>query len=262
MAIRLGIHADRLNAVRRLQTTKGRRESGQFAFEGATLLGEAHRTGTRVEELFVTEDAYDSQACVRDFEASGVPTFIVQPRSAAKISDLDTPPGIVAVARAAFVALEALLSQDGIALVLGDVSDPGNVGTLMRSAEAFGATGIALGRLGADPHHPKVVRAAMGAIFRLRIALADPDELSKAAASEGCTLLGLSADGTPVAGFAWPARCALVVGGERHGLGRWQMACEQNLAIPMRGGAESLNAAVAGSIALYEATKGAVRRYP
>jgi RNA methyltransferase, TrmH family len=256
MPVVLGAHSARLVAVRSLQTTKGRRESGRFAFEGATLLAEAVATGTHIAELFATQEAYDSHPVVRTLDAAGVPTFIVQARSAAKISDLESPSGILAVAKTAFVPLDELFSKDGVVLVLADLNDPGNVGTLMRSAQAFGARGIAVGRLGADPYHPKVVRAAMGALFRLRIAFADPSGLSAIAAAAGWTVAGLAAAGSPLARFAWPSRCAVVVGGERRGLGRWEEVCAVRLAIPMRGAAESLNAAVAGSIALYEATRG------
>jgi RNA methyltransferase, TrmH family len=251
----LGAHSNRLQTVRSLQTAKGRHESGRFAFEGSTLLAEAVAAGTRVLETYATQDAYDACAVVRELDASGVPTFIVQARSAAKISDLQSPPGIVAIAEARFAPLAEILATDGAALVLADLNDPGNAGTLMRSALAFGATGIVAGRHGADPYHPKVVRAAMGAAFRLRIALADPGTLASTAVSAGCTVVGLAADGDPLERFAWPKRCALVVGQERHGLGRWGEACSRRLAIPMPGDAESLNAAVAGSIALYEATK-------
>jgi RNA methyltransferase, TrmH family len=256
MAVRLGAHAQRLSVVRGLQTTKGRRESGRFAFEGATLLEEALLAGLPIDELYVTEDAYDAHAAIRDADASGVTTFIVERKSAAKISDLESPPGILAVARASLTPLGDLFVAEGVVLVLADLNDPGNVGTLMRSAEAFGGTRIAVGRRGADPFHPKVVRAAMGAAFRLRIALADPDELAATAAANRYAVFGLSAAGASLAGIAWPQRCALVVGQERSGLGRWAAACNQTFAIPMAGSAESLNAGVAGSIALYEAAKG------
>ncbi|MBV8148321.1 MAG: RNA methyltransferase [Candidatus Eremiobacteraeota bacterium] len=210
--------------------------------------------GRRVAELYATNEAYDAHALVREIEGSGVPTYIVEERSAAKISDLQSPPGIVAVAETLHSPIEQLFWEDGLVLVLADMSDPGNVGTLMRSAEAFGVTRVAIGRLGADPYHPKVVRAAMGALFRLRIALADPLELSAAAAA-GWTIVGLAAAGTPLARFGWPTRCVMVVGQERHGLGRWEDACAACLAIPMCDPVDSLNASVAGSIALYEAAK-------
>lgn len=253
MAVRLGVHAERLTAVRALLTTKGRRQTGRFAFEGPTLLAEAHESGTHIKEVYATQDAYDAQPLVRQLDESGVPTFIVHLRSATKISDLESPSGIVGIASLALADLSQLFSSDGIVLALADLNDPGNVGTLVRSAWAFGARGVVAGRLGADPYHPKAVRAAMGALFRVPVALADPEELAQAAQAGGYALVGLAADGSALSRWNRPSRCAVVVGHERGGLGRWEALCRQRVAIPMEPGAESLNAAVAGSIVLYEA---------
>ncbi|HEY5425016.1 MAG TPA: RNA methyltransferase, partial [Candidatus Tumulicola sp.] len=127
----------------------------------------------------------------------------------------------------------------------------------LRSADAFGAVGVLFGRLGVDPYHPKVVRGAMGALFRLKMGIADPPEAAAAATAAGFTVLGLRAGGERLAGVSWPARTALVVGHERRGLDRWEPICERRIGIAMDGRADSLNAAIAGSIALYEATKSA-----
>ncbi len=152
-----------------------------------------------------------------------------------------------------------LFARGGPVLVLADVNDPANAGTLLRSAEAFGCPDVAFGSLGIDPYHPKVVRGSMGAIFRVRAAVADPEAVGTAASSAGFTLVGLTADGAPLASERWERTTAIVVGNERHGLGRWSYLCRRFVAIPMAGRAESLSAAVAGSIALYEAS---LRRGP
>jgi TrmH family RNA methyltransferase len=157
-----------------------------------------------------------------------------------------------------FSSVDAIFGGDGIALVLADLNDPGNTGTLLRTAEAFGCRGAIAGTKGADPYNPKVVRSAMGALFRLPIAVAEPDEVARAAAEAGYEIAGLTAQGDPFGAVHLPARLAVAVGNERHGLGRWEAVLDRRLAIPMRGQAESLNAAVAGSIALYEAAKGPV----
>ena len=139
---------------------------------------------------------------------------------------------------------------------LADLNDPGNAGTLLRSAEALGASGVVFGNLGVDPFHPKVVRGAMGALFRLPLALASPEEVELAARSAGIPVFGLAMDGDALAGIAFPPDFILAVGHERHGLGRWEGLCGRLASIPMRGHVESLNAGVAGSIALYEALRG------
>jgi TrmH family RNA methyltransferase len=253
MPVKLGFHADRLAGVRALQTPKGRRERNAFAFEGPTLLAEAHRSGITIEELYVTQSAYDASRLVGELDAAGTPTYVVDDRSAAKISDLETPTGIVAVARPQLSPLTRLLERDGVVLVLADLNDPGNAGALIRSAEAFGANGVAFGSLGVDPFHPKVVRSAMGSLFRVPLAAVDPVDLQKAAPGAGFEAIGLAAGGDPVGSASWPGRCLLIVGHERHGLGRWEGLCAGRRGIPMRPGAESLNAAVAGSIALFDA---------
>lgn len=255
----LGIHADRLTAIRALRTVKGRRQSGRFCFEGSTLLREAHGNGFPIEEIYATQEACDAEPLVARLEAAGTAVYIVEPRSAQKISDLETPPGIVAVSAMKFATLDEILGGDGVVLILADLNDPGNTGTLLRTADAFACRGAVAGTNGADPYQPKVVRAAMGALFRLPIAVAEPPDVARAAAGAGYEVAGLTAGGDSIGASPTPARIALAVGNERHGLGRWEAVLDRRLAIPMPGRAESLNAAVAGSIALYEATKSSPR---
>ncbi|MDQ2872504.1 MAG: RNA methyltransferase, partial [Candidatus Eremiobacteraeota bacterium] len=160
---------------------------------------------------------------------------------------------VLAVGPSALTPLSTLFEADGIVLALADVNDPGNAGTLLRSAEAFGITRVVFGALGAEPYHPKVVRGAMGAIFRQQVAIASPEQFAEAAG--GWTVTGLRAGGEDLDAFDFAGRHALIVGNERRGLGIWEPLCSRVASIRMHGAAESLNAAVAGSIALYEATK-------
>ncbi len=257
MATPLGNRAERLSAVRALRTVKGRREQRRFAFEGATMLGEAVTADFPIIELYVTQEAYDTLPLVRELDASGTPAFVLAPAAAKAISDVVTPTGIVAVGPVRLVDPTALFARGSPVLVLADLGDPGNAGTLLRSADAFGCAGVLFGTLGVDPYHPKVVRGSMGAIFRLPLALAGPAESAAAALAAGVRVLGLAAEGARLDSEDWPARLALVVGNERHGLGAWEAYCERTIAIPMSGASESLSAGVAGSIALYEARKNA-----
>ncbi len=254
MPTRAGAHNERVLAARALLSAKGRREQGAFCFEGPTLLAEAVRSGADITMLFVTDEAYARHEDVRTLDARGTPVLSVDDRTMHKLSDVETPSGVFAVTPLRYAALDEILCTP-LTLVLADVNDPGNAGTLLRSAEAFGAGGAIFGRLGVDPYHPKVVRAAMGAIFRLRLAEADPVTLTEAAAAAGCQVLGLDAGGEDLRAMPPASRRALVVGHERRGLGPWEAACTRRIAIPMAGPTESLNAAVAGSIALYEASR-------
>jgi len=257
MATQLGNRAERLSRVRALRTVKGRREQGRFAFEGETLLAEAVAAEFPIAEIYATQAAYDSVALLRELDAGGTPAFVLEPATAAGISDLVTPSGIVAVGPTRLRSPAELVKGDAPLLVLADVGDPANAGTLLRSADAFGCTGVLLGPLGVDPYHPKLVRGSMGAIFRLSLAVAGPDEFGQVAAAAGLRVLGLASGGAPLAHEEWRPPFAIVVGNERHGLGAWQALCERVIAIPMTGPAESLSAAVAGSIALYEASRNA-----
>jgi RNA methyltransferase, TrmH family len=254
-----GAHADRIGRVRDLLETRGRREHKQFTFEGPTLLGEALRSGIVIDELYVTQNVLDRNDMVRTLDAAGTPIYLVDERTMNKISDLETPTGLVAVSAVRYAPLPELLAHP-LSLVLADLNDPGNAGTLLRSAEAFGAEGVVFGTLGVDPYHPKVVRGAMGAIFRLAVAIADPAGFGAAAAAAGAETVGLDAGGAELRGAHWGPRTALVVGHERRGLGPWEGACARRVAIPMTQVTESLNASVAGSIALYEAARNAVKR--
>jgi TrmH family RNA methyltransferase len=249
----LGSHNPRLDRVRALRTKKGRREQGRFAIEGATLLHEAVRSGLAIEELFGTPDALESAQSARDLEAAGVPAYRVDERTMRRLSDLETAPGLVAVAGVSFRPLAELLAQPGLVLGLADLSDPGNAGTLLRAAEAFGVSGVIFGSHAVEPYAPKVVRASMGSLFRLPLAVASAAET--AAAAQGWNVTGLDSAGEAIEALEWPSRTLLVVGQERHGLGEWEAVCTRLAAISMKGQVESLNAALAGGIGLYEAAK-------
>jgi TrmH family RNA methyltransferase len=249
----LGAHNPRLDRVRDLRTKKGRREHGRFAIEGATLLREALRSGVSIEELYGTPDALESSESAREAELTGAQIYRIDERTMKRLSDLETAPGLLAVAAIDVLPVSELFSAAGLVLALAGLSDPGNAGTLLRAAEAFGVSAVVFGSGSVEPHSPKVVRSAMGSLFRLKLAVAAPEET--AAAAEGWEITGLASGGHPIEQLSWASRSLLVVGQERRGLGPWTALCSRLAAIPMKGEAESLNAAVAGGIALYEASR-------
>lgn len=170
----------------------------------------------------------------------------------ARLSDASTPPGIVAVVR---TALSGAIASAGPVLVLDGVSDPGNVGTLLRTAAAFGASVVSVG--GADPFGPKAVRASAGACYRVPIhRIDDGATLAADLHGDGRPVLGLAADGPLTLVEAVARRPAsgvvLVVGSEPHGLSAAVSAATDSLVrIPMAPGVESLNVAAAGAIAMH-----------
>ena len=251
----LGANNARVAHVRALLTHKGRRDQKRFLCEGATLLQEAWDSGIRPQAVFATQSAYERFEIIGQVEAAGIETFIVDERTANRLSDVQSPSGILAVLPWNLREVPSLLEGGGIVLVLADVGDPGNAGTLIRSAEAFGARGIVFGDEAVEPYHPKVVRSAMGSIFRTNVAVATPHEVESAARTADWPIVGLEASGESLATVRFPSHLVLIVGHERRGLGRWGPLCGRTLSIEMAGSAESLNAAVAGSIALYTAAR-------
>jgi TrmH family RNA methyltransferase len=248
----LSPHNPRIELVRDLRTAKVRRERDRFVFEGPTLLAEAITSGLTIEELYGTEAALAAHAAlVAGIEGAGTPVFAVPERTLARLSDMETPPGLVAVARTPASGLAAILALPGPVLLLAGLSDPGNAGTLLRSAEAFGAAGVLFGRGGADPFAPKVVRAAMGSLFRLPVASVTADELATAAAASGRLIVAATLEGEPLAAATLPADAILAVGNERHGVAGFLARWDRAVRIEQASETESLNAAVAGSILLY-----------
>lgn len=255
MAQTLSPHNARVAFARGLLVRKGRDEAGAFAVEGATLLNEALRSGVKPQEIFVTVAARAAHPIVATLESAGVPVHTVDERTFARISGVETPGGLLAVIPLVPRTAAEVGALHGMLLVLADISDPGNAGTLMRSADAFGCAGVIFGSGGVDPYHPKVVRAAMGATFRLPVAGGDAQTVGAALRAGARPIVGLAVEGEPLRSIEWSRSTVLIVGHERRGLGPWAALCDRLAAIPMPGKAESLNAAVAGSIALFEAAR-------
>jgi TrmH family RNA methyltransferase len=242
----------RLERVRDLRTASVRRERGRFIIEGPTLLEEARRSGIALEELYGTDAALRANApLVAAIEADGAPAYAIPERALARISDVETPAGILAVAVLPPGDLAGILKRSGLVLLLAGINDPGNAGTLLRSAEAFGVAGVLFGRGGADPWSPKVVRSAMGSIFRLPVAHVTPDEIAAAALAGARPIVAATLEGEPLAQAVVPKNAILAIGNERHGVAGFLPRWDQAIRIEQASATESLNAAVAGSIVLY-----------
>lgn len=166
----------------------------------------------------------------------------------------ETPSGVLAVIRRPSPPPLETHESDGFAVVLDGMGDPGNVGTILRTADAAGVDFVALTPQSADPFNPKAVRAGMGAHFRLDIYAGVPlVELLQTLPGMQWVTIDAGSE-TDMYHFVWPVRCGLVIGGEAHGLSREARDnFDFSVRIPMRHGVESLNAAVAASIAIYAA---------
>lgn len=250
MPIELSPHNPRIARVSDLRTPRGRRDARAFTAEGPTLLEEAERSGARPREIYATAAA--ARRIPPQYEAEGTPVYLIGERVFARLTDVETPTGILAVFDLPERTPAEILARPGVVLLLAGVGDPGNAGTLLRSAEAFGAAGVLAGHGGVDLFGPKVVRAAMGSLFRLPVATVDPGELLSLAEGSGRPILAADLTGDDVRETTIPENAILAVGNERHGVRGWLPRWDRVVRIPQHGPTESLNAAVAGSILLYE----------
>jgi len=232
----------RVLAAAELHRSRERRERGLHLAEGRRVVEEALAAGL-VTDLFATA-AHD------DLTGPGLGT-VVDERVMRRLSDATTPPGVVAVVRTP--DLGAALPSGGAVLVLDALGDPGNVGTLVRSAAAFGLPVVVTGD-GADPFGPKAVRGSAGACYRAtvlrRTSFAEAEVELRAG---GRRVLALAADGgLDVGSLRSGDAVVLVLGAEPRGLGAdVRRRCDDAVRIPMRSGVESLNVAVAGSIVMH-----------
>lgn len=221
--------------------------------EGATLLGEALAAGVEVELVLAAGD----DPAVDAARQAGVTVVAASPEAVRAAASTVTPQPIVAAARWCDAPAD-VLDHAAFALVAAGLADPGNAGTLIRSAHAAGADAVVLGPGSVDAFNPKVVRAAAGALFRvpLVLSLSTEDALDRLGRA-GVRRLGAAArEGDPYDRVDLRAPAALVVGSEAHGLAPEVRARLDGLVhIPMREGAESLNAGVAGSILCFEVAR-------
>ncbi len=213
------------------------------------MLAEALAAGREPQALYVTSATLPALGTLEGAREERV--FVIPPAAMRRLSDLETPPGIVAVFPSVLTPLDALLRTAEPVMLLAGLADPGNAGTLVRTAEIFGIRRVIFGSGGVEPHNPKVVRATMGAVFRASIAIAEPGDLVEAVRRHGFTLVATARGGIPLADFRFPTKPLIAIGNERHGVAIWLPQCDLTVSIPHEGAGESLNAAVAGGIVLY-----------
>ncbi len=251
--------------VQRLRRLIGRRESrlgeGLVVVEGAKVLAEALDAGAVVDAVFVTPVAAGEPVLSR--LAPGVPVHVVVDDVLGRVSDTKSPQPLCAIVRRtpdALAALEQGLRHGGFAIVAVDLRDPGNAGTLLRSAEAAGAVGVVLAGASVDVTSPKVVRSSAGALFHVPVVTGVAlDEVVSAFAGWGVRVWAgvVRSDGSidhDRADLIGPT--ALVVGNEARGLAADELALiELHLTIPMAGRTESLNVSMSATILAFEAAR-------
>src|SRR6202167_4919753 len=243
-------------------------DAGDCAIEGLRILEEAIRSGLRFSAVFFRESAQDRAERLLPQIGAQVETLLLPDKLFDSLVPSESPQGVAALVRLKEFSLDDVLErlQVGPIVVLAGSQDPGNLGTILRSAEAFGSAGIVLGEGTVSPFNSKVVRASAGSVFRLPTihgqtshgkSAAKLEEVSAKLRAQGVRLIATSSHkGTQLDQADLKGATAIFFGNEGSGLPRDVMAkMDESIAIPHTAQVESLNAGVAASIVLYEAAR-------
>jgi len=241
-------------------------EAGDCAIEGLRILEEAIRSGLRFSAVFFRESAPDRAERLLPQIGAQVETLLLPDKLFDSLVPSESPQGVAALVRLKEFSLDDFTErlQVGPIIVLAGLQDPGNLGTILRSSEAFGSAGVILGEGTVSPFNSKVVRASAGSVFRLPIVHAQGksaagklEHVSEKLRAQGVRLIATSSHkGTPLDQADLKGPAAIFFGNEGSGLPRDLMAqMDESIAIPHAAQVESLNAGVAASIVLYEAAR-------
>ncbi len=247
-------HNPLLQEIRKAVSTGRPTTTGLLVAEGPHLVEEVQGSNWTVEQVVVTSKALER---FRDLaERTGNSLVVVEEAAFSAAASTETTQGILALVRPPQHTWADLFSPPALLLVLDGVQDPGNAGTALRSADAFGGTGIVLSRTSVKRSNQKFLRATAGSAFRIpTLENVPPEEISRQLVESGITVYALSAQGHIALHEAdFSAPCALVVGSEGSGVSPALQRNAAGLRIPAER-VESLNAGVACSIALYVAAR-------
>lgn len=236
----------------RLHARKGRAETGLFLAEGPHLVEEAlrHAPESVAEILLVEGCRLPSGVSL----PKGMRATILSERAMAAACEADTPQEVAAVCRIPSGAVD--VARGGAFLLLDGVQDPGNVGALIRTADAAGCVGVVCGDGCADPWGPKAVRATQGSLFHVAVASEDLASAIARLKAAGVRVVAAEKGGRDLSAFAPSRDVALVMGGEGAGVSPAVRAlCDDAVGIALRGKAESLNVAVAAGVLLFAMVK-------
>ncbi|MCM0582989.1 RNA methyltransferase [Weissella diestrammenae] len=245
------IQNNRVKAWTKLQTKKGRQVSQTYLIDGWHLVQEAINHGGKLHAIMATQAQYDLHQAELPL---GVPVFFIYDDIAKKLSDLVTPQGIFAEVSLPTANRAPQYIHDGAWLFLDAIQDPGNVGTMVRTADAAGFTGVVFGAGSVDPFAPKAIRAMQGSQFHVQIASGDLKEWITEFKRNEFVVYGTQLDPEAVDLFTIQPQTqfALVMGNEGQGMStELAQMTSQNLYIPLAGHAESLNVGVAAGIAMF-----------
>lgn len=241
------------NVAQLQQKTKARRDQGLFVVEGMKMFREAPRGW--IHKVYVAEHLYQEPGIAAELD--GYPVEVVADRVFTQMSDTKTPQGILCIMKKPHYELsECLEKENPLLIVLEDLQDPGNVGTILRTAEGAGADGVLMSRNTVDIFHPKVIRATMGSIYRMPFFPAENmDETIELLKKRKIRIFAAHLDGKNCYDEeSYLGGTAFLIGNEGNGLSsRLADQADCWIRIPMEGQVESLNAAMSAGILMYEA---------
>jgi TrmH family RNA methyltransferase len=253
---------EKLKELLKLKTKKGRIQQGRFLLEGMRLCEEALNSNWEIESILFTasfEEKIREKNFFEKLEKPKVQLITVKPHDLQKLSDTVSPPGIMCVVKTRMNQIEDLWRKNShFILALDGIRDPGNVGTLIRTADAFGADGMLLSNDTVELLNPKVVRSTMGSIFHIPIwDEVDLETILPELRKRNFKILATDVTkGIRLDSVDYSGNICILIGNEAEGLRANLLTLSDELVhIPISGKAESLNAAVAGGILLYEITK-------
>jgi TrmH family RNA methyltransferase len=258
-----GRHNTLVKQLRQAFSRAERTEDGDCAIEGVRIVEEATRSGLRFRAIFFRESAQDRADRLLPQIGAHVETLLLPDKLFDGAVPSDTPQGVAALVRMKEFSIEDLLERlhVGPVMVLAGLQDPGNLGTILRSAEAFGSAGVVTGDGTVSPFNSKVIRASAGSVFRLPLVVAKAagglEEVFSRFKAHGVRLVATSSHkGTSLDQANLTSPVAVFVGNEGSGVPRDLIGrMDETVAIPHTPQVESLNAGVAGSIVLYEAAR-------
>jgi TrmH family RNA methyltransferase len=248
----------RVKELRRVFADANPNDQGEIAVEGMHLVEEAIRSGLRLSAVFFSDSARDRRHKLLPQLSFHTEALLLPDDVFASAVPSETPQGVAALVRVKSFDLEAVLTAKPALLVItAGLQDPGNLGTIARSAEAFGVTGLLLGERTVSPWNWKAVRASAGSLFRLPTVKVETAKALPEIKARGVRVLATSShQGSSISEADLRGPLALVVGSEGAGVSKDLLAqADEIVAIPHSSRVESLNAGIAASIVLYEAAR-------
>ncbi|WP_096189658.1 TrmH family RNA methyltransferase [Evansella halocellulosilytica] len=236
----------KVKAWKKLQTKKGREKSGLFLLEGTHLIEEALKADVPIKSLIIAE----GKELPSQWKALNLELIEVTDKVMREICETETPQGFAAICE--LPDNENLPLEEGKFLFIDGVQDPGNIGGMIRTADAAGLTGVVLGEGTADPFNGKVIRATQGSLFHIPVQKMNLEEAIQICKENEIPVFGTSLQGSTYTAIQPQEHFALILGNEGSGVQESLLSmCDQNLYIPIFGNAESLNVGVAAGILLY-----------